>query len=66
MRKTCEHGDNITILVEENRRSDLISTACPIWWEMIVVIYMPKHQQGVELNKQGGKPRQRTGLGLRP
>jgi hypothetical protein len=32
---------------------------------MNVVIYMPKRQQGVGLNKQGIKPRQRTGLGLR-
>jgi hypothetical protein len=30
---------------------------------MNVVIYMPKCQQGVELNKQGVKPRQRIGLG---
>ncbi len=28
--------------VEGNHCNDLISTACPIWWEMIVVIYMPK------------------------
>jgi hypothetical protein len=37
--------------VEGNCRIDLISTACPIWWEMNVVIYMPKCQQGSELNK---------------
>jgi hypothetical protein len=51
--------------VEGNRRNDLISTACPIWWEMNVVIYMPKRQQGIELNEQGVKPRHRTGLGMR-
>jgi hypothetical protein len=32
---------------------------------MNVVIYMPKHQQGVELKEQGIKERRRSGLGPR-